>query len=263
MLEKPQNLDAYKKWLRDEQEISVTRQTQTYYDTVTTLIKRDFENSDFWVELAENLKKYHEKYLLDTEYGLLLYPDKPKLEIKPFRSFLLKTFRKNIIENQRYPEKPIGGWILPNNWFSRINDIVRTTVVVKYFDGVEFMTNEIRSHCEQYGMDFEDHLEAREDGYYAAHLYMKRRFEIPKIPWDTEKVDVSIEIQITTQLQEAIRRLLHKYYEEKRGRMREKDSMWQWDYKCDEFCASYLGHILHYVEGMIVDIREKQKEETI
>ena len=36
---------------------------------------------------------------------------------------------------------------------------------------------------------------------------------------------------------------------------------WQWDYKSDEFSANYLGHILHYVEGMIVEIREKQKKE--
>ena len=41
------------------------------------------------------------------------------------------------------------------------------------------------------------------------------------------------------------------------------DMKWQWDYKSDEFTANYLGHILHYVEGRIVELRDKQKEEQI
>jgi hypothetical protein len=90
-------------------------------------------------------------------------------------------------------------------------------------------------------------------------LYIKQEFEVPKMVWDTEKIDVSIEIQITTQLQEAIRRLLHKHYEERRKCIRTEEKIWQWDYKSEEFATNYLGHILHYVEGMITDIREKQK----
>jgi hypothetical protein len=54
--------------------------------------------------------------------------------------------------------------------------------------------------------------------------------------------------------------LLHKYYEDKRKGIREEDIKWQWDYKSDELATNYLGHILHYVEGMIMEIREKQTE---
>ncbi|MGB2841354.1 MAG: hypothetical protein WBC40_02565 [Halobacteriota archaeon] len=123
------------------------------------------------------------------------------------------------------------------------------------------MIAKIKSLCEQYGKNCKVFLEAREEGYYAAHLYTKHRFEIPKVTWDTEKIDISIEIQITTQLQEGIQKLLRKYYEERRKRVEKRDIKWQWDYKSDEFAAKYLGHILHYVEGMIMEIREKQKEE--
>lgn len=262
MQEKPKNVDEYIKWLKDEREVEISNRTRTRYSTVTAVIKQDYENSDFWVNIVESIRKYDEEYLLDTGYRLFIHTEKPELKIKPFESFLLKTFRKNIIDNERYPDEPVGGWILPDNWFSGINDILRTMLVVKYLDGVEFMRGKIRSHCEKYGMNFEDHLEAREEGYYAAHLYTKRKFEIPKTEWDTEKVSVSVEIQITTQLQEVIRRLLHKYYEKRRETIKEEDSKWQWDYRCDEFCANYLGHILHYVEGMIMEIRERQKEET-
>jgi hypothetical protein len=33
-------------------------------------------------------------------------------------------------------------------------------------------------------------------------------------------------------------------------------------YRTEEFRANYLGHILHYIEGMIIDIRDKQKKEN-
>lgn len=91
------------------------------------------------------------------------------------------------------------------------------------------------------------------------HSYIKQTFEIPKATWDTEIVEIPVEIRATTQLQDAIRKLLHTYYEDRRKRVQKEDKKWQWDYGSDEFAANYLGHILHYVEGMIVEIREKQK----
>ena len=66
-------------------------------------------------------------------------------------------------------------------------------------------------------------------------------------------------MQITTQLQEVIRKLLHKHYESRRKRTTPDELKWQWDYKSDEFSANYLGHILHYIEGMIMEVRDKQE----
>ncbi len=259
--EKPRNIDEYKDWLKKEHKVEISRKTETYYESVTSKIKLDFEKSSLWIQLTENLREYDGEYYVDTGYHLLTPEFKPVLDIKPFDSFLLKTFRKNILENKCLPDEPEGGWILPANWYTKINDIIRTLFVVKYLDGVEFMTDKINSLCEQHSLECRVFLEAKEEGYYAAHLYTKQEFEIPRVTWDTEIVDVSIEVQITTQVQEVIRRLLHKYYEDKRKRpMAEKDIKWQWNYKSDEFVANYLGHVLHYVEGMIMEIREKQKE---
>lgn len=260
-MDKPKNIEEYKKWLKEQHKIEISDRTQTYYNSVTSKIKSDFEKSEFWSQLTGNLKEYNDKYLLKSGYQLLIPKFTPELIIKSFDSFLLKTFRKNIIENNNWPEPPENGWILPANWYSRINDIIRTLIVVKYLDGVEFIINEIKLLCEQNKCDCKIFLEAIEEGYYAAHLYITEKFEIPRIDWDTEKIDISIEIQITTQLQEVIRKLLHKYYEERRKRITKEDIKWQWNYKGDEFVANYLGHILHYVEGMIMEIRDKQKEE--
>lgn len=258
---KPKNIDEYKKWLKEKQIIEVSERTQTYYDSVTHKIKIDIERSSFWNQLIKTLREYEGEYLVKTGYPLLIPGFKPELHIKPFDSFLLKTFRKNILDNKRWPDEPEGGWIFPNNWHTKINDVIRTLFVVKYLDGVEFIIDKIKSLCEQYTMECTVFLEAREEGYYAAHIYTKQEFEIPRITWDTERINVLIEIQITTQLQEVIRKLLHKYYEDRRKRIGDENIKWQWNYKTDEFVANYLGHILHYVEGMIMEVREKQKEE--
>jgi hypothetical protein len=96
-------------------------------------------------------------------------------------------------------------------------------------------------------------------GYYAVHLYTKDEFEITGPNWKTQRVICQVEIQITTQLQELIRTLLHKHYERRRLLSHKLDDIWQWNYKSDEFSTNYLGHILHYLEGMIMEIREKEK----
>lgn len=264
---KPQNPEEYKKWLKEKHGIEISDKVKKHYSSVTERIKNDFDNSEFWTQLTKNLKEYGAEYYRDKNYGLFMQePFMPgfetKLLIKSFNSFFKKTIRKNVLENKLWPDEPEDGWILPDNWFTRIDDIIRTMFAVKYLDGVDFMIEKIKSLCDQCSMELKVDYEAREEGYYAIHLYPKREFEIPKIHLGTEKINVRIEIQVTTQLQEAIRKLLHKYYEKRRGELREEDVKWQWNYESNEFVLNYLGHILHYVEGMIMEIRGKQTEET-
>ena len=254
---KPSNIEQYKQWLKENHQVDITNIVKNHYESVTDKMQQQFQKSVFWRQLGGNLHEYDAEYYLNTGYSLLQNTTLPDILVKPFDSFLLKTFRKNILENDRFPESPMEGWILPENWYLRINDILRTCTVIKYLDGVEFMIGKIRSLCEKNGKDFECTFEAREVGYYAVHLYTKEEFEVPRIDWDTMKVETSIEIQLTTQLQEVIRKLLHKYYEEKRLSSIQSERMWQWDYRSDEFATNYLGHILHYIEGMIMEIREK------
>lgn len=261
---KPENIDEYKKWLKEKHNISLDKKVEFRYEFLTSYIKSKIENSNLWQVLLNNLKEYNDEYRIKNEgYVLLLErPESINLLIKPFDSLVNKSFRKNILNNKNFKNPPSNGWIFPNNWFSRINDILRTSIVVKYLDGVEFILKKLSSYFEQEcNKKCKSYLEAREEGYYAAHLYFKHELEIPSIDFDTEFIEMSIEIQITSQLQEVIRRLLYKYYEEKRLKMSKEISKWQWDYKSNEFATNYLGHILHYIEGMIMDIRERIKKE--
>jgi len=262
-LKKPDAISKYVTWLRTEHKIEDISKEKNYYRSIAFSAKRDFEKTNFWIDLNEMLEDYEQEYLLKTGYDLVSPTQKAKVLVKPFNSLLNKSYRKNILENEKWPNPPEKGWILPNNWLSSINDILRTLFVVKYFDGVSFLTEKISCLCAERNMPCAVDFEAREEGYYAAHINTKCLFEIPKRTWDTRKVNFSIEIQVTTQVQEVIRKLLHKYYAVKRIKLEKRTSKWQWDHKCDEFASNYLGHILHYVEGMILEIRDKQKEKTI
>jgi len=259
---KPQNIEEYNTWLQFQHNININK-TRKWYELVSRDIKDKFEDSIFWKELLKKFHTYAYDYKEETKYELLMPEAKPEVIIKKFNSVLSKCLRFNILNNKNWPDPPEEGWILPENWFSRINDIIRTRIIVRYLDGVEYLIPRIKVIAEENGFVYDEPIfKSEEEGYYAVHLYICNTFEISKIDFDTYETEVKIEIQLTTQLQEIICKLLHKYYEEKRDMTKEKNEIpWQWDYQNNEFATNYLGHILHYIEGMIVDIRKKQEED--
>ena len=260
---KPETIDKYISWLEEHHDTKISRQVENYYLAVAEKIKWSFESSPYWTLLLKNLQEFDDEYHLETGYPLFAPRVEPTLSTKPFNSFFDKTFRKNVIHNKNWPEAPNGGWVLPDNWYTRISDIVRTSLIVKYLDGVEFTVSKMNWLCEQCNLSKPEHIfEAREEGYYAAHVYIKEIFEVPADDWDTKKINVKIEIQIRTQVQDVIRRLLHNYYEKRRQNIDKQDVNWQWNYRSDDFSANYLGHILHYLEGLIIEIRDKQREDV-
>lgn len=258
-MERPTDLDEYENWLKEE--FGYRRgKAKRRYESVSLLVRSEFEKTDFWKCLKTELAECEATYRMETNgYFLLMTKlEELKLDIKGFDSFLLKTGRWNAFENKNWPSEPDRGWVTPENWFSEINDTVRTRIVVKYLDGVEILVERLQQLCNIPGLTTSVDWEASEEGYYAAHLYVKRKYSIPTLEFDSERVPIKVEIQVTTQLQEAINRLTHKYYEERRRKVKSSDSKWQWDYKSDEFIPNYLGHILHYIEGMIMEVRNRE-----
>ena len=256
--DKPQTIDDYKTWLDDSHSVEVTRKTTAHFEAVAHKVRDTFQGSPFWQSVVTNLRDVHDRYTLATEYPLFVTAAQaPALVLKPFDSFLLKTFRSNVIDNDQWPEPPPGGWMLPYTCFSDVKDIVRTRFFVKYLDGVEFLLDKLVALANDSGLRSETKYVGGTDGYYAAHLHVTLDFEIPKPDFDTETRPITVELQITSQLQEVIRRLLHHHFERQRQRPPESRYDWQWNYRSDEFATNYLGHILHYVEGMIMEVRDR------
>ena len=267
--DKPTNLKEYTKWLRRQGRRIPDERLENYYEMVVMKACRDFQESPFWRGFASQLPEWHDEYRAEKGFPLFTgEPVEPLLVTKPFKSFVEKTFRKNVLDNGRWPEPPEDGWILPENWLSRGNDLVRTFLVVRYLDGVDFLLTKASSLGSSQGLEVKSHYVAKEDGYYAAHLYLLREFEIPKVTFDTEILRMSVEIQITTQLQDVIRSLLHGHFEQRRIMTVEtrgvmdgpKGRDWRWDYGSPEFATNYLGHVLHYIEGMIMGVRNIETE---
>lgn len=259
-MEKPSDLDKYRYWLRKELGCEIDPRYERYYEQVVVSMKADLERRELWKRLIDALPELADRYRLERGYDLLVPAAPLSIQTKPFESFLSKTFRKNVLLNDAWPSPPPSGWIKPENWFERINDILRCLTVVRYLDGVEYLSDGLTQACETDSVECRVDFEAKEEGYYAAHFYLIQDFEIPQMTWDTLKVRVQIELQVTTQLQESIRRLLHHHYERNRSiSVQRPGKTWQWQYKSEEFAANYLGHILHYVEGMIMEIRDKQR----
>lgn len=256
---KPKDIIEYKKWMKDEQGFEINSKLENHFISIANKIRTDFERSTIWKSILDSMDEFNNEYLAKTGYQLFVSGFEPKLVTKSFDSFLEKSFRKNIVLNKRFPKEPYNGWVTPNNWIENTNDILRTFFVVKYLDGVEFLAEKIMTLFKQSGHNCSNSYEARDEGYYAVHLYSFYEFDIPGINWDTVKQSISIELQITTQLQEVIGKLTHQFYEGRRIKLDKEDKKWQWKYESEEFTANYLGHILHYVEGMIMDVRNKQK----
>ena len=259
---KPSNLDEYQVWMKECHGSDVSRRTANHYDAVALKVQKDFAASQFWQTLSGNMQAYDEEYLLSTSYPLFVGgATAPKLLQKPFASFLLKTFRNNVIRNQQWPDPPSDGWQTPPRWLSQANDTVRTCFIVKYLDGVEYLVGRLASLAKDVGVECRKYYVAGTDGYYAAHVYIRQTYEVPSVDFDTEKMDVTVELQVTSQLQEVIRKLLHKHFEVRRKRLDAPAVDWQWDYRSDEFATNYLGHILHYLEGMIMEVRDHDKDD--
>jgi ppGpp synthetase/RelA/SpoT-type nucleotidyltranferase len=258
-LEKPKNETEFKPWLKAAFGVDINAQYEFYYETVVQKLKSDFEQSDFWKKTIAELPELNDKYRIEKGVHLLIPLNIPKIYSKSLNSLIVKAYRKNILNNTNYPSPPDGGWITPNNWFERIKDIIRTTLTVKYLDGVEILINELENISRQFEFKFTSSFEAREEGYYAAHSGIMIPLSIPNFDFLPVPKDINIEIQVTTQIQEIIKTLLHTHYENNRKVLAPKDYKWQWDYQSPEFTSNYLGHIIHYVEGMIVDIRDKEK----
>lgn len=261
MIEKPKNVEEYCRTLLDEKlGVRIGPREERYYSIVVTAMRNQFVEGPFWSLFERRFRDIEDEYYMQHGYNLFMANEPPKVVTKPFRSTLEKSFCRNVLLNTRWPEQPDSGWITPQNWYGLIGDLVRCCVVVKYLDGVAFLLQKFRTFCNEVEFTMGAEYVAREDGYYCLHASVRQRFEIPKRDFDTEFIDSMVEIQVTTQTQEVIRSLLHKYYEKRRmaeSPIPAEEKPWQWDYESDEFSANYLGHILHYLEGMIMFVREK------
>jgi ppGpp synthetase/RelA/SpoT-type nucleotidyltranferase len=255
--ERPDFGTPYETWLAEQHGVTNLSAHRNHYQIVSKEASESFTTSNFWKNVLLALPNIDATYLIAHKYPLIV-DFNPAILIKSWDSFFVKTYRRNILTNILFPEAPDGGWYLPSNWYVRIHDIVRTTIIVKYLDGVPLVIDALKSIADAETLISEHDLEARVDGYYGAHFNCQKECDSYTLELSNTVELFTLEVQITTQIKDVIRTLLHKYYEMSRMiDTRPSIEKIAWNYKDEEFIATYLGHILHYVEGMIIEVRDR------
>jgi hypothetical protein len=102
------------------------------FDVVGAKLCNDVAQSDFWTSFVALRQEFDDEYFTRTGFRLFASMEPLEIQVKPYQSLLDKTYRKNILLNANLPGCPEDGWITPLNWYDSINDLVRTTAVVKY-----------------------------------------------------------------------------------------------------------------------------------
>ena len=250
--------DNYTEWMLREQGVDLIGGVERrHYDVASSQMCDQFEQSPVWQGIGAAYRDWDDEYYARTGHHLYPHGELPGLLVKPFDSVVDKSYRWNIANNANWPEPPDDGWVLPENWLARFNDVVRTCFVVNFLDGVAYLSGRLQGLCEQERVHGESRFVASDDGYYAHHLSVNSSFSVVTKSWRPETLKSQVELQITTQIKAAITLLLHHVYDRRRteGGLPEG---WQWDYESKEFGTNYLGHVLHYMEGMIMNVREQE-----
>jgi ppGpp synthetase/RelA/SpoT-type nucleotidyltranferase len=262
--EPPATLEEYKRW--------ALKALNVDYDSPVTVtefeMRQDFVwnqaiNHAFFKGIQAFLRESQEIYSRQKKARLFMTEDIPSVILaeKPYASMIEKSFRQNVIENSNFGSAPTnektkpGEWLTPDNWFSRVNDIVRTTIVCKYVDGPKFLAERLSEYANRLGLKNHYKSQQKYDGYYAYHFYLTIPVNMLSSDRELIIVDAEIEIQLTTQLQEAIRTITHVPYEKWRIQKEVDPNAWKWDLESTRFRAGYLSHTLHLLEAIIVEIR--------
>lgn len=256
-LQNKPTLDDYPQWLEktwdgDKRELSAGRFLHQQLD-----LRTHFERSPFWCHVQRGLPEWAEEYNKLTGHRLFSGPAAATLDMKSWESFLNKTWRENVRNNPNWPQEPPLGWVLPDTWFERFWDILRTRFTVHYLDGVKFLVDKLELQAELDSVVPRVEAKAKDTGYYAMHIVIPQEFEVLGLDYlEPELRRSEIEIQVTTELQEMVGDLTHRHFEKDRGSLSTASRPWQWDYERPEFSPYYLGHVLHWVEGVIMNLRE-------
>jgi ppGpp synthetase/RelA/SpoT-type nucleotidyltranferase len=258
-------LEDYKEFLEIYTQSS-SSVLEKYYNDVVSIMASDFEQSKFLNKLNDNLKIYNEVFISKNNFELFEKIENIKIVKKPYDSMIEKCFRRDILEKgalktfleHNYDELE-NKYIehTPLNCYSKFEDIIRTRITTKYMDGALFFLEQLKKLINEFELKSDEDYKAQDDGYYALHLNVNYTFEIPDFKRNVIKFDSKVEIQINTSIQNLLIELTHKYYTTGRHRLIKPDIEWQWKYDCDEFTPYYLGHITHYIEGAMVNIRNK------
>lgn len=268
---KPANEKEYRTWATDVLKINFDEKLKNVTETNLGSALNAVQQSETYTSIPEVLEAAAEEYE-GRHPGVRFFAHGGELALltKSFDSMVEKSFRHNVVWNKEWADKPantrVAGakltpdWTVPSNWYSRFDDLVRGTVVLRYVDGPAFLAERLRKALEAKGVRVAVEPRALDDGYYAYHVYFLVPVTLMTENWEKFTTSLWVEVQLTTQLQEAARSLSHKFYESRRVRP-DDGKAWKWNHSTDRFKAAYISHSLHLIDALIVELRDSVEGE--
>ncbi len=254
--EKPTPGKAYLEWLDRTWPGDTRELREGRYLHQQGNLRIAFERSKFWLDVRRELSDWAHAYEKHTG-GYALFPGAPAMPAlanKPWRSFLSRTWRENVHNNGRWPEPPEGGWWLPDNWFERAWDIVRTRFVVRYLDGVEELSERLVDAARARKLEASYDKQAK-GGFFAFQVGVRQPFSIDTLDYQgTLERSSVVELQVMTDLADVISDLTHPHYEERRES--DPGEAWGWDYRSPAAETNVLGTLLHDLESRVMKCRD-------
>ena len=258
-------LEQYPNWASENIGFNpVDVQFRRRYTQNTTTLRTIVEQSDHWNSAQAVFSKLADAY--NEANGVALFTSgearQPSLHIKPIDSVVEKTYRANILNNRNFPKPPtldgIEGWVTEENLFARMHDLIRCRLVCRYMDGPQYICEASKAEL---GGDVVSGVHSMETelGYYAWHLGLRVPAQVVRPNGVVEDEALTVEIQITTHLNDVLNDLTHLFYEGRRIAARAPDSLWKWQPDNAQFKGAYFGHTLHLLEGMIVELKNEIK----
>jgi ppGpp synthetase/RelA/SpoT-type nucleotidyltranferase len=254
------SFEDYPKWAVDNLKFNFSEETKNRFGANTASLLTQVRTCAFYEELAAFLLEAEREYESKHHVKLLMTKDTPQFVEKSYDSTINKTYRSNILENFKFPNEPRWGWTTHDNVYTQLQDLIRTTIFCRYLDGPAFLAEKLLELAKKHSLQgAEVRSQERDSGYYAYHFYAQLPATFFDEKWGQRKADVTFEIQITTQMQEVLRELSHSFYEEHRISL-DVDQKWKWDHSAPRFRASLMGHTLHLLEGVLLELRDKKNE---
>ena len=235
-------------------EVDLSGKIKTYFEQNLIVADNQVQAHPFFVSIEDFLQQCDKDYFKEYSADLRMSQQAITLLKKPYESLVSKTYRHNIVENLNLPEEPPDGWLFPEESFQRVNDLIRTTIVCKYVDGPRFLAKKIDDYAKSLSLDCSYYSQQKDEGYYAYHFYVEIPIQIATLKYDPYDTKLSVEIQLTTQLQEVLYKITHQHYERNRHIRKNDPSSWKWEVSSSRFKSGYLSHTLHLLEAIILGV---------
>lgn len=261
-MEKPRSLSEYYTWAATAlgSDFVDPRAKRIYEVNLRSCFNKVSEH-DFFIGLQSQLEQWEREYQSLTNTGLLMASSPPELLLKPFESAVDKSFRVNILWNEKFPEPPRRGWATTANLHHYFNDLIRCSVTCRFIDGPDYVTRCLLAYAKELALERRRYSQERDEGYYAYHYYVSFPVRLLDTDWEEYDAEIEVEIQVTTQLQDVLRSLTHSFYRQDRVASDQDSSRWKWEFKSNRFRVGYLSHALHLLESVIVESRDELAEQ--